>query len=116
MVHYHVSMNVSDAHHFKNVSGRAFGISMFHQIHCLHMIRLALINGPDDHSGHCLNFLRQGILCNCDTTLDPLVINLDGTTTGTDGLGVTHVCRDWSQVYAYVTENQKGPMWAEQKN
>lgn len=81
------------------------------------MIRLALINGPNDHSGHCLNFLRQAILCNCDTTLDPLVtvIDRDGTmTTGTDGLGVTHVCRDWSQVYAYVTENQKGPVWAEQ--
>ena len=111
-----LSARVSNAHHSQILSGRAFGISMFHQIHCLHMIRLALINGPDDHSGHCLNFLRQAILCNSDTTLDPLVVDPDGTMTGTDGMGVTHVCRDWSQVYAYVTENQKGSMWAEQKN
>ncbi|KAG1728838.1 uncharacterized protein EDB91DRAFT_1228182 [Suillus paluster] len=97
-------------------NGRAFGVSMFHQIHCLQMIREALINGPDDHSGHCLNFLRQAILCNSDTTLDPLFVDPDGTMTRTDGLGVTHVCRDWTQVYAYIVENQKGPLWAEQNN
>ncbi|KAG1798716.1 hypothetical protein EV424DRAFT_1332873, partial [Suillus variegatus] len=82
--------------------GRLFGVSMFHQLHCLQMIRLALINGPNDHSGHCLNFLRQAILCNSDTTLDPR-------------LGVTHICRDWSQVYAYIEENQRSPVWAEHK-
>ncbi|KAG1735271.1 uncharacterized protein EDB91DRAFT_1295469, partial [Suillus paluster] len=97
-------------------NGRAFGVSMFHQIHCLQMIRLALINGPDDHSGHCLNFLRQAILCNADTTLDPLFVDPDGMMTGTDGLGVTHVCRDWTQVYAYIVDNQKGHLWAEQNN
>ncbi|KAG2362352.1 hypothetical protein BDR07DRAFT_1609564 [Suillus spraguei] len=94
-------------------NGRLFGVSMFHQIHCLQMIRLALINGPNDHSGHCLNFLRQAILCNSDTTLDPVYIN--GSMSGTNGLGVTHICRDWSQVYAYTEENQRGPAWAEHK-
>ncbi|OJA16844.1 hypothetical protein AZE42_03620 [Rhizopogon vesiculosus] len=92
-------------------AGRIFGISMFHQIHCMEMIRLALIHGPNKRSGHCLNFLRQTILCNSDITLDPLLDDSDGTMGGTDGLGVTHVCRDWSQVYSYVAENQKGPMW-----
>ncbi|KAG0705821.1 hypothetical protein DFH29DRAFT_799515, partial [Suillus ampliporus] len=96
-------------------NGREFGVSMFHQLHCLQMIRLALINGPNDHSAHCLNFLRQAILCNSDTTLDPTTVNPEGMT-GSDGLGVTHVCRDWSQVYAYVTENHMGPLWAEQNN
>ncbi|KAG1811881.1 uncharacterized protein BJ212DRAFT_1373857 [Suillus subaureus] len=94
-------------------NGRLFGVSMFHQIHCLQMIRLALINGPSDHSGHCLNFLRQAILCNSDTTLDPVYI--DGSMIGSDGLGVTHICRDWSQVYAYIKENQRGSVWAEHK-
>jgi len=65
---------------------------MFHQIHCLQMIRLALIHGPNDHSGHCLNFLRQAILCNSGITLGPL-LDLDGNIMATDGLGVTHVCR-----------------------
>ncbi|KAG1866876.1 hypothetical protein F4604DRAFT_2022646 [Suillus subluteus] len=88
-------------HHFAEGHGfvrRLFGVSMFHQIHCLQMIRLALINGSNDHSGHCFNFLRQAILCNSDTTLDPVYIN--GSMAGSDGLGVTHICRDWSQVYA----------------
>ncbi|OAX30690.1 hypothetical protein K503DRAFT_819176, partial [Rhizopogon vinicolor AM-OR11-026] len=85
-------------------NGRMFGVSMFHQIQCLQMIWLALIYGPNGHSGHCLNFLWQAILCNSDITLNPL---LDGVA-ATDGLGVTHVCRDWLQVYAYVMENQNG--------
>ncbi|OAX33564.1 hypothetical protein K503DRAFT_775475 [Rhizopogon vinicolor AM-OR11-026] len=50
-------------------NGRIFGVSMFHQIHCLQIIWSALINGPNGHSGHCLNFLRQAILCNSDITL-----------------------------------------------
>ncbi|KAG2157925.1 uncharacterized protein EDB93DRAFT_734307 [Suillus bovinus] len=94
-------------------NGRLFGVSMFHQLHCLQMIRLALIDGPNDHSGHCLNFLRQAILCNSDTTLDPVYTN--GSISGSDGLGVTHICRDWSQVYAYIEENQRGPWWVEHK-
>ncbi|KAG1876362.1 hypothetical protein F4604DRAFT_1892288 [Suillus subluteus] len=92
-------------------NGRLFGISMFHQIHCLQIIRLALINGPNGHSGRCINILRQAILCKSDITLDRLITRPDGSMTSTDGLNVTHVCRDWSQVYAYVIENQKGPMW-----
>ncbi|KAG1847634.1 hypothetical protein DFJ58DRAFT_891355 [Suillus subalutaceus] len=87
--------------------GRLFGISMFHQIHCLQMVRLALIFGPNGHSGHCMNILRQGILCYADITLDPLVM------TGTED--VTHVCRDWSQVYDYIIENQNGPLWWEEQ-
>ncbi|KAG2038443.1 hypothetical protein BDR03DRAFT_862003, partial [Suillus americanus] len=55
-------------------NGRLFGVSMFHQIHCLQMIRLALIDGPNGHSGHCINILRQAILCNSDITLDPLTL------------------------------------------
>jgi hypothetical protein len=98
---------------FQLPSGRMFGVSMFHQIHCLQMLRLALINGPSDHSGHCLNFLRQAILCNSDITLDPLLDDSEGAVKSTDGMGVTHVCRDWSQVYAYITENQN--MWKDKK-
>ncbi|KAG1862513.1 hypothetical protein DFJ58DRAFT_775467, partial [Suillus subalutaceus] len=77
---------------------------VFHQIHCLQMFRLALIDGPNDHSGHCLNFLRQAIPCNSDTTLEPVCIN---GSMGLKRLGY------WSQVYAYIEENQRGPVWAD---
>jgi hypothetical protein len=84
---------------------------MFHQLRCLNVLRVAFINGPDAHTGHCLNFLRQAVLCASDITLDPLIVNPDGTMTSTDGVGATHMCRDWTQVWAYVMENQEGPKW-----
>ncbi|KDQ06589.1 hypothetical protein BOTBODRAFT_167949 [Botryobasidium botryosum FD-172 SS1] len=88
--------------------GRRFGVAMIHQLHCLNAVRQALVKGRSDkHIKHCFNLLRQTILCASDTTLDPINVSLDGGVTGTDGVGVTHVCRDWTKVYEYVQENQK---------
>lgn len=60
------------AHGFVSLGpqGRQFGVSMFHQLHCLEMLRESMINGPDGHAAHCLNFLRQAILCNADHPRD----------------------------------------------
>lgn len=84
---------------------------MFHQLHCLDMIRQAIVRGsPDSHTQHCFHFIRQGILCAADTTLDPLNVDglgPDGSGVGTNGVDVTHVCRDWTQVYNFVRENQE---------
>jgi len=98
---WHAIDHFPRAHGFVDLgpSGRQFGISMFHQLHCLEMIREALINGADNHAAHCLNFLRQAVLCISDTTLE------------TPGAQTTHACRDWTQVYAYVTENQLSGRW-----
>ncbi|KAF7299742.1 hypothetical protein HMN09_00980100 [Mycena chlorophos] len=82
--------------------GRTFGLAMFHQMHCLQRIREALVQGdPGHHTRHCLNLLRQTVLCASDTTLDPM-----NREHGTDGLGVVHVCRDWRKVYSFVAQNQ----------
>lgn len=67
---------------------------MFHQIHCLSMIRESLLNGPNDHAAHCLNFLRQAMLCNADTTLET-------------GIATTHTCKDFTQAYDFISENQR---------
>ncbi|KAJ6566059.1 hypothetical protein B0H19DRAFT_1232449 [Mycena capillaripes] len=78
------------------------GVAMFHQMHCLQVLRNAIVHGgPDHHVRHCLNLLRQTVLCASDTTLDAM--NLKH---GTDGLGVVHICRDWQSVYDFVEENQ----------
>jgi hypothetical protein len=75
---------------------------MFHQMHCLQMIRRAIVRGDmGHHIHHCLNFLRQVVLCASDTTLNPL-----DYVDGTDGLGVVHICRDWEKVYDFVEKNQ----------
>jgi hypothetical protein len=76
---------------------------MFHQMHCLQMIRSAIVQGdPGHHTRHCLNLLRQAILCASDITLDPINLGTDGT----DGIGVVHVCRDWEKVYDFVEQNK----------
>ncbi|KAJ7274204.1 hypothetical protein C8J57DRAFT_1062934, partial [Mycena rebaudengoi] len=78
------------------------GVAMFHQMHCLQRIRTAIVQGdPGHHTRHCLNLLRQTVLCASDTTLDPM-----NSAKGTDGLGIVHVCRDWQKVYDFVEENQ----------
>ena len=75
---------------------------MFHQMHCLQMIRDSIVQANAGvHTQHCLNLLRQAVLCASDTTIDAL-----SSATGTNGLGVVHICRDWQKVYDFVEENQ----------
>lgn len=95
----------------------AFGVSMWHQMHCLNHIRAALVNGDDgsDHTAHCFHYLRQGILCAADTTLEPggtgmVVESGDKVATG---VGVTHTCRDWRQVHDWMEEKHAG--WTEEQ-
>jgi hypothetical protein len=77
---------------------------MFHQMHCLQRIRNVIVHrDPGYHTRHCLNLLRQAIICASDITpLDPINIGTDGT----DGVGVVHVCRYWEKVYDFVEKNQ----------
>ncbi|KAG1887536.1 uncharacterized protein F5891DRAFT_1219485 [Suillus fuscotomentosus] len=80
---------------------------------CLQKIRLALINGP--------MIIVATASTSCDRPFFAILIlpssqvYTNGSVSGSDGLGVTHICRDWSQVYAYIEENQRSPVWAEHK-
>ncbi|KAJ3167453.1 hypothetical protein HDU88_002375 [Geranomyces variabilis] len=81
-----------------------YGLAVFHQLHCLDMIRMgyvsALAGGNDmaDHVAHCFNYVRDAILCGADITLeeprrregDQLVVN---------GKGMLHTCKDWTLIY-----------------
>ncbi|TDL20999.1 hypothetical protein BD410DRAFT_323948 [Rickenella mellea] len=87
---------------------RTLCVSMFHQLHCLRYIRNGIVNPRDPsssiyHSHHCLNYIRQSILCNPDLTLEPFdPLDRDFSV---DRVGATHVCRDWSAVYAEMSKN-----------
>ncbi|PSS34213.1 hypothetical protein PHLCEN_2v1723 [Hermanssonia centrifuga] len=105
---------------------RFFGISLYHQMHCLESLRQA-VNGKShhhhrslvehrelykrgpQHTSHCLNYLRQTLLCAADLTLEPEIA--EGVQNVGQGLAVTHVCRDWSKVHEYVKKN--GEDWKE---
>jgi len=103
---WHAIDHFPRAHGFVSLGpdGRKFGVSMFHQLHCLEMIREAFIVGPDGHASHCLNFLRQTLLCAADTTLER------------KGVQTTHSCRDWMRVYDYITDNQLNGKWPAKKD
>ncbi|KAJ6474136.1 hypothetical protein C8R45DRAFT_835066, partial [Mycena sanguinolenta] len=81
---------------------RIFVVSMLHQMHCLQALRNTIVQGEvNAHTSHCLNYLRQSVLCASDITLETL-----NQGNATDGLGFVHVCRDWQKVYDFVEENQ----------
>ena len=94
-----------------------FGVSVFHQLHCLSAIRetirelktgqLAGAWGGPDHLEHCIDYIRQGLMCNADTTIEPPLYVKDGF--GSDGPitgeGIQHQCRDWEAVREFGMSN-----------
>ncbi|KAJ7457319.1 hypothetical protein FB451DRAFT_1274572 [Mycena latifolia] len=86
---------------------RAFAVAMFHQLHCVRLMRGALDRRYDDvargHMHHCLNYIRQMILCDPDLTLEPPdVLDRDFEVQRTSAI---HVCNDWSVMYADAAKN-----------
>lgn len=45
------------------------------------------------HVGHCFDYLRQGIKCSGDMSLEWPVVQ--DVLNGIDGWGIPHVCRSW---------------------
>ncbi|KFY14148.1 hypothetical protein V492_02825 [Pseudogymnoascus sp. VKM F-4246] len=94
-----------------------FSASVTHQLHCLAMLRDVIVQfgkgsasrfwdqsakGGDGHAYHCLDYIRQGILCAGDTSLEFVKVEYDELgkvkSSSVDGDGVAHVCRDWGVV------------------
>jgi hypothetical protein len=89
-----------------------FTLSMFHQIRCLNIIREALVRfrssspnnlaTPNHLAVHCMNYLRQMVLCRSDLTLESARDPVGPRTVVSD---ITHVCRDWTVVWKDVDGN-----------
>lgn len=83
---------------------RPFSISMFHQIRCLDIIRKSIrdraFKGPSKLDSHCLNYLRQMILCSSAAEVD-LFSGLNGQTP----IYSMRTCNNWSAVYGEVQVN-----------
>ncbi|KZS97277.1 hypothetical protein SISNIDRAFT_406103 [Sistotremastrum niveocremeum HHB9708] len=77
--------------------GEVHTIAMFHQLRCLDLIRRDYAAGEiTQYSDHCLNYLRQSILCLADPRLEsvrrsapPHVVSLAGD----------YTCKDWTALY-----------------
>jgi len=80
-------------------------VALFHQLSCIGTIRADYAsNRASALSEHCLNYLRQTILCLADTRLEPVrrdkppnIVILAGD----------YECRDWTALYKAAEENQK---------
>lgn len=88
---------------------RPYSVSLFHQLRCLDIIRrdIIVVDSEDATSSklsrHCLNYMRQMVLCRADLALDPVL-----------GRGLearvrpdTNQCVDWRRVYEELEKNQR---------
>jgi hypothetical protein len=84
-----------------------YSISLFHQLRCLDIIRRDMILGSDDADGklsrHCLNYMRQMVLCRADLALDPVLGRALEARVRPD----TNQCVDWRRVYEALERNQR---------
>jgi hypothetical protein len=84
--------------------------TVFHQLHCLYVIRRAYyshsaaLQGFDFgknrtiHAAHCFDYLEQSITCAADSTVEPG----ENDPNGFLGSGFSRQCRDFEAVKAYV--------------
>jgi hypothetical protein len=87
-----------------------FMVSMFHQLRCLNIIRQAYEAGShgnkemDAIGFHCLNYIRQMVLCRGDRRMERVVDPY-----GAHAVQVrdTQTCKDWRAVYSMVENNDK---------
>jgi hypothetical protein len=85
-------------------------ITGIHQLHCLRIIlstygalRLEGTNYIDDaHLAHCFDYIRQGLMCSIDTTIE------GNSTEYGEGWGSVHVCKDYSKVVNWIDHQTEG--------
>ncbi|KAF4615776.1 hypothetical protein D9613_012369 [Agrocybe pediades] len=103
---------------FVKISGSYYLMAMYHQMHCVNAFRRTveeyregsnITSSREKHLIHCLEYLRQAVLCNADTSLEGpagLRHTVGGETVhAVTGGGAIHECRDWTQVYDWVESN-----------
>ncbi|KAJ7912547.1 hypothetical protein B0H13DRAFT_1613418, partial [Mycena leptocephala] len=89
----------------------SFMVSSYHQLRCLDIIRREYVDrsmgklsiSPATH--HCLNYIRQMILCRGDRRLECVIDPFGEHAVQVRG---TQTCRDWTKVYDRINENQNG--------
>ncbi|KAI0953945.1 hypothetical protein AcW1_006738 [Taiwanofungus camphoratus] len=84
-----------------------FMVSMMHQLRCIDVVRAQLVKKEYrqmDMARHCMNYIRQMILCRGDTFLDPY--QYPSKINPLDPHPVRR-CLDWRAVYEAAENNQQ---------
>ncbi|RDW58246.1 hypothetical protein BP6252_13657 [Coleophoma cylindrospora] len=106
--------------------------AVYHQLHCLYGLRnafWAMRNGmqsgegqshsgehsenhyshaggvSDSHMGHCLDYIRQSLMCVADTTIE-VAVKAPGGRAGVRGWGTQHMCGDYQQLGEWTSQWQ----------
>ncbi|THH32298.1 hypothetical protein EUX98_g1891 [Antrodiella citrinella] len=100
---------------------RPYTISMMHQLRCMNIIRESILEDrsvpetsqPSDLARHCLNYLKQMMLCRADTYMESFWYdNSDGPI----DLWSMYECKDWGAVHEAVKKNQRDyELWDERR-
>ncbi|KAG4026281.1 hypothetical protein MFRU_042g00100 [Monilinia fructicola] len=99
--------------------GERATLSVLHQLHCLDGIRHIYYLNNDaatagtllveeelephmkrSHMRHCIDFLRQSLMCCGDTSIEKVDSELKGVT----GWGTEHMCTNWEELQEWVEE------------
>ncbi|KAF5876766.1 uncharacterized protein Bfra_003172 [Botrytis fragariae] len=104
------------------VKGERATLSVLHQLHCLDGIRHIYYLNNDaattgtvlldeeldlhmrrSHMRHCIDFLRQSLMCCGDSSIERVNPELKGVT----GWGTEHMCTNWEELQEWVGERQR---------
>lgn len=85
------------------------GVSFVHQLHCVNRLRqgyYSALNGTENaqtthHIRHCLEYLRQTIMCHVDTNLEYREEHPVTKEVSTSGY-TDHQCRDFGEMFDFV--------------
>ncbi|KZV89602.1 hypothetical protein EXIGLDRAFT_140466 [Exidia glandulosa HHB12029] len=123
-VHYQIDSPEADAEWellapqrgIVHVDGQPYLLGVFHQMRCLDVVRRSIrdahrtpstpvnVSTPAGaQARHCLQYLRQMILCRANSRLEVAVGIYEEHNVHFD---VDYVCKDWSAVYAAAADNR----------
>ncbi|KAL2060281.1 hypothetical protein VTL71DRAFT_9676 [Oculimacula yallundae] len=102
---------------FYNGEHNFMELSVFHNLHCLNELRLTLDHGHEKsedwmhegraHLDHCVDQIRQALMCHADLTPVPMMPVVGGPERSILGNGEVHTCRDFDAIWAWVEERGK---------
>ncbi|KAI1962510.1 hypothetical protein LOZ58_002852 [Ophidiomyces ophidiicola] len=104
-----------------------YGLSMYHQLHCLASIRETFYHKSEltshvhmnklrnqanesflvQHIDHCFDYLRQSIRCSADLSVEWARVGSTENRNSVDGWGVPHMeCKDSDAIEAFVLQHR----------
>jgi hypothetical protein len=89
--------------------GHPFSISMFHQLRCLNILREDIVGAESNTalSRHCLNYLRQMIMCRGDAQLENILLASEDNSSHPAFVQTgSYMCSNWNFVLEEVKKNQ----------